>query len=161
MRFFSIVRTRELTAYKSKKDAQSALKWLSGMFPAARLRLVMSQSEEEVEPAEKIADETFINALGDQLKTLRDKKERVLELQILPPDFEVADGSFKATVSDGEFQGSFTGQDLHSAIYGARKRMAAAREAITPTLIEVPVDAPVVPPAPKKSAAGLTLRKKV
>jgi hypothetical protein len=152
---WAIVRAGTFTGHKTKSRAKELLEEARELYRGTKWWLLQVKIDAEFEANEDLSDRDKINALGDSLRLLR--QERALVIEVVAPDSECPDGSFKVTVSDGEYQGVWTAVELQDALSGASKQMNGQKNLIETVSVEEAK--PVEAPKPKLSAAGLKVKR--
>lgn len=154
-----VVRAETFVAHNSKKHAEHMAEEMNKLFPHSLFYTVAVKIDGEFKPQSSLLGNQAIDALGTELKSLLSPRERVMQLEILPPDYDCDSGSFKLTISDGEYQGVSHSCLLSVAIEMARAKLRREREETEPQIVQV--QRPVIQAPPKKSAIGLSIKKKV
>lgn len=145
--------------HRSKSAAMDVAKDFSEAYPRSSFHVVAAMIEETI-PIRADAPQRFtVNAFGEELKTLRQKDDVTMIIELVRPDKEIPEGSFKVTISDGQNQESGQSINLQDAIEQARLLLnvqAIKPVYATPALLEVASTFE----KPKISAAGLSIKKK-
>ena len=143
--------------HRSKSAAMDVAKDFSEAYPRSSFHVVAAMLDESI-PLRTDAPPRFtVNAFGEELKTLRQKDDVTMIIELVRPDRELPEGSFKVTISDGQNQETGHAVNLQDAIEQARLLLDVV--AIKPVTVSLPTT-PMEPPKAKISAAGLTIKKK-
>ena len=159
---WQVIRTSNFVGHKNKEHAKALIETFRETWPNSRWWLARVQLDQEFKAEEPVLSDAFsTNLLGGELQVLRLEKERAFIIEVEAPNAETPEGSFKVTISDGEFQGVFSSAELAAAIQGARASLVEARDKETIAPIEVPLHElkPMEPPRVKISAASLKVKR--
>jgi len=108
-----------------------------------------------LQPIETVPDRETVAGFGEELKKLLGKKDRSITLELIASDVDFPGGSLKASISDGYKQATGQAADLATALDIARFNLTKEDIVIKEVAAQTPVT-PIV----KKSAAGLSIKKK-